>query len=54
MVRKTLLNLLFLFSVQAVSSQVLITLLLGDKLNSPNIEFGLEGGYNFFRYIGFR
>lgn len=47
MVRKTLLNLLFLFSVQAVSSQVLITLLLGDKLKSPNIEFGLEGGYNF-------
>ncbi|MDW5288927.1 outer membrane beta-barrel protein [Formosa sp. PL04] len=28
-------------------SQVLISLLFGDKLNSPNVEFGLEGGVNF-------
>ncbi len=34
-------------TVQTASSQVLISLLFGDKLNSPNIEFGLEGGYNF-------
>ncbi len=27
-------------------SQVLISLLLGDKLNSDNLEFGLEGGLN--------
>jgi hypothetical protein len=27
-------------------SQVLISLLLGDKLNSPHLEFGLEGGTN--------
>ena len=28
-------------------SQVLISLIFGDKLNSPNVEFGLEGGVNF-------
>jgi len=34
-------------------SQVLISLLLGDKLNSGNLEFGLEGGYNFSKISGF-
>ncbi|PWI30146.1 PorT family protein [Flavobacteriaceae bacterium LYZ1037] len=29
------------------NSQVLLTLLFGDKLNSPDLEFGLEGGVNF-------
>jgi hypothetical protein len=28
-------------------SQVLISLLLGDKLNTGKIEFGLDGGVNF-------
>lgn len=37
---------LLLFGYQA-NSQVLISLLFGDKLNSENIEFGLEGGFNF-------
>ncbi|PCI07409.1 MAG: hypothetical protein COB73_08370 [Flavobacteriaceae bacterium] len=41
-----LLTTLFLFSV-AIQSQVLITLLLGDKLNSEKLEFGLESGVNF-------
>ncbi|UCE70556.1 MAG: PorT family protein [Flavobacteriaceae bacterium] len=36
-----------LLSVQIASSQVLISLLFGDKLNSDAIEFGLEGGFNF-------
>ena len=27
-----------------VNSQVLLSLIFGDKLNSPNIEFGLDGG----------
>jgi hypothetical protein len=27
--------------------QVLISLLLGDKLNSGKVEFGLDGGFNF-------
>lgn len=36
-----------LFCTVTVRSQVLISLIFGDKLNSPNIEFGLEGGGNF-------
>lgn len=34
-------------------SQVLISLLLGDKLNSDRLEFGLEGGINFTNIAGF-
>ncbi|MCF6341719.1 MAG: PorT family protein [Bacteroidales bacterium] len=30
----------------------MITLLLGDKLNSPNLEFGLEGGINWTSISG--
>jgi len=37
----------FLFCGLASNSQVLISILLGDKLNSGKIEFGLEGGYNW-------
>jgi len=33
-------------------SQVLISLLLGDKLNSGSLEFGLEGGGNFSKISG--
>lgn len=33
-------------------SQILITLLLGDKLNSDNLEFGLEGGINWTQISG--
>lgn len=33
-------------------SQVLISLLLGDKLNSEGLEFGLEGGYNWSKVSG--
>ena len=33
--------------MHSASSQVLISLLFGDKLNSPRVEFGLEGGVNF-------
>jgi len=35
------------------SSQVLITILFGDKLNSPNLEFGLEGGLNWSKISAF-
>ena len=38
--------LLLLFGYSA-HSQVLISLLLGDKLNSDKIEFGLDGGVNW-------
>jgi Outer membrane protein beta-barrel domain len=33
-------------------SQILITLLLGDKLNSEGLEFGLEGGINWTNISG--
>lgn len=39
--------LVFLFSLHQANSQVLISLIFGDKLNSPFLEFGLEGGANF-------
>jgi len=45
--KKTLFILLLLFGGYAMQSQVLISLLLGNKLNSDKIEFGLEGGMNF-------
>jgi hypothetical protein len=32
-----------------ISSQVVIALLFGDKLNSPVLKFGLDGGINFSR-----
>ena len=35
---------LFGFTMQ---SQILLTVLFGDKLNSDGLEFGLEGGFNF-------
>jgi hypothetical protein len=45
---KKYLGLLFLlFSIQFMHSQVLISLVFGDMLNSPKVEFGLEGGVNF-------
>lgn len=36
----------------SMQSQVLITLLLGDKLNSDGLEFGLEGGVNWTQITG--
>lgn len=39
------------FSYQA-QSQVLISLLLGDKLNSEDLEFGLDGGFNWSNLNG--
>ena len=45
--KKQIITLLLLVcTFQAVQSQVLISLLLGDKLNSEKLKFGLEGGYN--------
>jgi hypothetical protein len=45
-------KLFFLFLLACLSfttarSQVLIALVFGDKLNTPNIEFGLNAGANF-------
>ncbi len=42
-------TLIISFSLQ---SQILISLLFGDKLNSPGIEFGLEGGINMSKVSG--
>ncbi|UBM62413.1 PorT family protein [Candidatus Sulfidibacterium hydrothermale] len=39
--------LLILFTTLTAQSQVLISLILGDKLNSEKLEFGVEGGGNF-------
>ncbi len=38
--------------LSSASSQVLMTLIFGDKLNSDQLEFGLEGGGNFSRITG--
>jgi hypothetical protein len=45
--KKTLLFLGLLLIGYTTHAQVLISLLFGDKLNSPNIEFGLDGGVNY-------
>lgn len=45
--KKSLLILFALFCFAPAHSQVLISLIFGDKLNSPFLEFGLEGGANF-------
>ncbi len=45
--KKHLLVIAILCCIHSVNSQVLISLVFGDKLNSPKIEFGLEGGANF-------
>lgn len=45
--KRIILIFLFIGFTTQTQAQVLISLLLGDKLNSPNLEFGLEGGFNF-------
>ena len=50
--RKHLLLLIFLFIGIESQSQVLISILLGDKLNSEGLEFGLEGGINWTSISG--
>ena len=48
----TLIGLLLIMSVSMAQSQVLISLLFGDKLNSDKIKFGLDGGVNFSSISG--
>ncbi len=45
--KKSIFILLLVFASINLQSQVLISLILGDKLNSDKIDFGLEGGGNF-------
>jgi hypothetical protein len=51
-IKKYLFIFIMLFMSAEAHSQVLISLLLGDMLNSGNIEFGLEGGYNWSNIAG--
>ena len=45
---RKILGLFFLLALAgSAHSQVLISLLLGDKLNSEGLEFGLTGGFNW-------
>lgn len=50
--KKYLLILTFFFFTINTHSQVLISLLFGDKLNSDGLEFGLEGGFNYANITG--
>lgn len=45
--KKYLLVFGLLFCFSTANSQVILSLLFGDKLNSPTLEFGLAGGANF-------
>jgi len=47
MLKKTTLIVLFFLIGTTVHSQVLLSLIFGDKLNSDGLEFGLEGGVNW-------
>ncbi len=51
--KKHLILVFFLFFSYVTTSQVLIALLLGDKLNTGKIEFGLDGGFNYSSISGF-
>ncbi len=50
--KKLLLLLLITLGSFTSQSQVLISLILGDKINSDDLEFGLEGGGNFSSILG--
>ena len=50
--KKILLVCFIVFSGIGTQSQVLITLLFGDKLNTPELEFGLEGGFMWSKISG--
>ena len=48
---KSLVLILFLVCGFQAQSQILLSLLFGDKLNSDGLEFGLEGGFNWASFI---
>lgn len=53
MIKKLSILLALLFAFQFGHSQILISILLGDKLNTGKIEFGLDGGVNYSNMSGF-
>lgn len=50
--KKILILTVFIFASATAQSQVLISLVFGDKLNSDKIEFGLDGGLNMANLNG--
>jgi hypothetical protein len=50
--KRALAVIVFLFCARAAEGQVLISILLGDKLNTGKIEFGLDGGFNLASMSG--
>lgn len=44
---RSLLIIVFVLLILPAHGQVIVSLLLGDKLNSGKVEFGLDGGVNF-------
>ncbi|MDI1324003.1 MAG: porin family protein [Algoriphagus sp.] len=50
--KKLLFLFLFILASASAKSQVLISLVFGDKLNSDKIEFGLDGGLNMASLSG--
>ncbi len=50
--KKYFITFIFIALAFTSQSQILITLLLGDKLNSDKLEFGLEGGLNWAKISG--
>ena len=54
MLRRIILPLIVLFAFSKGNSQVLISILLGDKLNSGKIEFGLDGGWSLSNLEGIK
>lgn len=51
-IKRLLAVIIIVFTASQAHSQVLISLLFGDKLNAPGMEFGLEGGMNFSQIQG--
>lgn len=52
MVKKLLFLTFFIGAGFSANSQVLISIIFGDKLNSDGLEFGLDGGVNFSQITG--
>jgi hypothetical protein len=50
--KKIIITVSILFFSLSSQGQILISLLLGDKLNTGNIEFGLDGGVSFSSLSG--
>lgn len=51
--KRSIILFFFLAIAASANSQVLISLLLGDKLNSEKLKFGMEGGMNLSTISGF-